>query len=64
MFILQQAESSYGGKWITYYSAFRGKGKLITPNKKYALTFDNLFEVKQLINKHKVKNYKIIEIEE
>jgi len=62
MFIIQ-ATNSYS-KRIVYYSDFSSTYTEVTADKEDALTLDNLFEVKQLVNKHSVKSYKIIEIKE
>jgi len=60
MFILE-ATVSYNTCSTLYYSYF-GEYTEITLDKKEALKMDNIFDVKQLINKHNLKNYKIVEI--
>jgi len=62
MFILE-ATVGYYTERTAYYSNF-GKYTEITLDKKEALKMDNLFELKQLISKYNIKNYKIIEIED
>jgi len=60
MFILKATKYSLD----MYYGYFSGNAIEIVKHKKHALKFNNLFEVKQLVNKYNISDYKIIEIKE
>lgn len=61
MFILQT--TNIHSEKPLYFVSF-GKYKEVTLDKEHALTVNNIFEAKQLVNKHNIKDYKIIEVKE